>query len=479
VPASKPFTLSHFKTWTKQLVLDSGEKFKLEPFQEHFAQDVFSGKPVCWLVIPQGNGKTTLVAALALYKLQFTEFGAIPVAAASRDQAGLIYSQAAGFVIRSEMEGTFRCLEGYRRILCEKMHSRVQVMAADANTGDGIIPTDCIIDELHRHKSLELYRTWRGKLKKRDAQIIVISTAGEPGGEFELQRDLMRQMAQEVEREETFARAVGESFVLHDWSVPEDGDADDLELVARANPLSSVTAESLREERESPDWNLGHWRRLTCNLPTRSVSAAITEEEWFSALVEDGIPKGEDVDVGLDLGWKNDTTAIQPLWVRDNEYRLFARGTVLVPPRNGNTLHPDAIKRALVETHERNPIRRVVMDISNGMDIASWIEDEFGCEVVDRGQNNKFACEDYEFFMEALRQGWIKHDGNKDLTRHALNAISRQATYGDLRFDRPSASRSDRQKQDMRVIDALTAAAMVHTSAAIELVSGEAGFAFV
>jgi phage terminase large subunit-like protein len=465
----KPFTLDHFRSWAAGLVLDSGDPWELEPFQEQFVEDVFTGKPACWLVIPQGNGKTTLVAGLALYKLEFTEFGHIPVAAASRDQAGLIYGQAAGFVVRSELESKFRCLEGYRRILCPSMHSRIQVMAADANTGDGIIPTDCIIDELHRHKSLELYRTWRGKLKKRNAQIIVISTAGEPGGEFEQQRDRMRQMAQEVEREEVFTRAVGDAFVLHDWSVPEDGDSDDLGLVARANPLSSVTVATLRDERESPDWNLQHWRRLTCNLPTRSDMAAITEAEWFEAEVERDIPAGTEVEVGIDLGWKNDTTAIQPLWIRSDDYRLLGKGRVIVPPRNGNSTHPDEIKRAILELNTRTPIKRVVMDTSNGMDIAAWIEDELGCEVSDHSQSNAFHCADYKTFMEALRQGWLKHTRDENLTRHALNAIARPATYGDLRFDRPHRSRESRHKQDVRVIDALTAAAMVHTEAASEL----------
>src|SRR6185437_17136442 len=75
---AEPFTLEHFKWWVSQLVLDSGDPWILEPFQEQFIEDVFSGKPVCWLVIPQGNGKTTLVAGLALYKLEFTEFGAVP-----------------------------------------------------------------------------------------------------------------------------------------------------------------------------------------------------------------------------------------------------------------------------------------------------------------------------------------------------------------------------------------------------------------
>ena len=89
----------------------------------------------------------------------------------------------------------------------------MQVFAADASTGDGIIPTACFIDELHRHKNLELYRTWRGKLKKRAGQLVVISTAGEPGAEFEEQRERMRQMATDVHRDETFLRAGGESFV--------------------------------------------------------------------------------------------------------------------------------------------------------------------------------------------------------------------------------------------------------------------------
>ena len=109
------------------------------------------------------------------------------------------------------------------------------------------------------------------------------------------------------------------------------------------------------------------------------------------------------------------------------------------------------------------------MDTSNGMDIAAWIEDELGCEVVDRGQSNAYHCADYKSFMEALRQGWLKHTRDENLTRHALNAIARPATYGDLRFDRPHRSRESRHKQDVRVIDALTAAAMVHTEAASEI----------
>jgi phage terminase large subunit-like protein len=473
-----PFTLEHFGDWAGRLELDNGAPWKLEPFQQDFVADVFSGIPVCWLMIPQGNGKTTLVAGLALYHIEFTEFASVAISAATREQAQTIAQQAHGMLIRSDREAEFVCqVEGNRRIRYDPMHSRLQVKAADEKTGDGIIPTLCIIDELHRQKDLGLYRTWRGKLKKRDAQMLVISTAGEPGSEFEQQRDRMRQMAEETERGETFVRSKGPSFVLHDWALPEDGDCDDLELVARANPLSGITAESLSEERHSPDWNLGHWRRLTCNLPTRAVNAAITEAEWFGAQVDDEIPAGERVTVGLDVAFKHDTTAAVPLWVRDEEFRLLGPASILVPPRNGNSLHPDLIENALLEIHERNPVDTLVMDTSKAEWLGSWAEDVIGCEVVDRGQSNAFACPDYEKFMEALSKGWLKHTGDAGLNQHVLNAIARPATFGDLRFDRPSPSRADRGKQDVRVIDALVAAAMANNYASS--VSTELLVAFV
>jgi phage terminase large subunit-like protein len=62
---------------------------------------------------------------------------------------------------------------------------RIQVYAADDRTGDGVIPSLAILEELHRHPSLMLYRTWYGKLPKRGGQLISISTAGSQASEYE------------------------------------------------------------------------------------------------------------------------------------------------------------------------------------------------------------------------------------------------------------------------------------------------------
>lgn len=479
-----PFTLEHFRAWATDLILDTGEPWHPEGFQEAFLTDVFAGIPEAWLVVPEGNGKTTLVAGLALYHCEFRPHASVPIAASSREQAEIMYRQAEGFVLRSPRlyqpvhsalqlaKGKrktdvprFVCLEGYRRINHFE-GGRIQVFAADDRTGDGVIPTLGIIDELHRHRNLALYRTWAGKLAKRAGQIVTISTAGVPGSEFETTREQIRQQATQVERAETFIRAASGRLVLHEWAVPEKGDIENFELVKAANPFSGITVEGLTQKFASPTMTIAHWRRFVCNLPTRSEQAAIQEAEWHAAATTDRIPEGTPIWLGLDVAWKWDTTAAVPLWFRDHDYRLLGPASVLVPPRDGTSLDPNEVERAIVAIHQRNPIHTVVMDTSRAEQLGMWIETELSATVIDRQQTNAQAVEDYDRFMEALRSGWLKHAGDQGLTQHAFNAVARVLPFGDARFDRPSQTRQGGD-QDRRVIDALIAAAMVHSQASL------------
>ena len=434
-------------------------------------RDVFRGVPECWLVVPEGNGKSTLVAGLALYHAEFTRDAWVPVAASSRDQARIMYRQAKGFVSRSPVLRGFLCFDGYRRVDFREMGSQIEVFAADDRTGDGIIPTFCILDELHRHRSLDLYETWRGKLGKRGAQIVAISTAGEPGGDFEVVRERIRQMADQVERKGSFTRALGESVVLHEWAVPEQANVEDMTVVKAANPFTGVTKASLRKNFDSPTMTMGHWRRFKCNLPTRSDDAAITEAEWAAAATSERIPVGEPIWLGLDLAWKWDTTAAVPLWIRDPEFRLLGPAQVLWPPRNGQSLDPGLVESMLLDIHDANPVHTVVMDTTKGEQLAEWIRTELGAEVIDRQQTSVLAAVDYERFMEALRLGWLRHAGDAGLRRHALNAVARLLPGGQARFDRADRNRATGQGE-RKVIDALVAAAMVHTAASADLATG-------
>lgn len=460
------------------MVLDTGDPWAPEPFQLEIAEDIFSGFDEFWVVIPEGNAKTTLMAGIGLYHGDYTPTAEVLLAAASRDQAGLLFSQAAGFVERSPgFRERFRVFEGYRRIKCLRSGGRLQVFAADDRTGDGVIPTLGLIDEPHRARSLALVRTWRGKLQKRGGQLGLLSTAGEPGTEFEDARSRAIADATDIQVDGFHTRAAGEYSVIHDWSVPKGVDVSDMDVVKQANPLSTITAQTLAKKYGSPTMTETHWRRFVCNQAVRGEETAINPQEWAN-LGGTGIPDGETVDVGVDLGWKHDTTAIVPLWMPELERRVIGAPEILIPPRDGTSMDPEQIKTAFLELHERTPIRYAVMDPDRGAEIAAWLEGDLGVEVVEHGQSHEPMTLAYDRFMEAVRNGWLEHPRDPELTEHVLNAIAKVLPDGRARFDRPSTSRSQ-SGQRRRVIDALIAAVMVHSVAVAEWdVPSEPMFAF-
>lgn len=504
-----PFTVEHFRVYAGRLVYDDGQTRDPEPFQLDFAREVFrglneGGRAEDWLIVPEGNGKTTFVGELALYGCDWASRPWIPVGASTRDQAKTLYTQTKGFVDDTPgLSRRFHCFDGYRSIVPldprtgEKRGGRgIEIMPWDPASNDGVIPFPFFIcDELHRHPDMSLWRLWKGKARKRGAVGIGISTAGAPGEEFEEARDRVRESCRRIRRGHGGTLYRGNRMSMWEYKLDDPEKATDPEAVAAINPLSTNTVDKFIEALGSPTLDLGDFKRLACNIPARSTFAAITDDEWAGARADGrdrrpnyaAIPEGERTDAGLDIGWKQDTTALVSIWEQPN-FRLLDEAVIEVPPRDGTSLHPDRVKAMLYTRMERNPIDSLVMDTSSAEDIAHWAADELGVVVMDRTQSNDLAVLDYKNFMLGLRtdatfREQVKNDkgrvvGYRDhkplrivascpkLTRHAMNAIGRRLPRGDTRFDRPTSSRSTPSKQDTRVIDALTAAclAVTHTT---------------
>jgi len=457
------WTVPHFEAYASRLVFDDGEQHPPEDWQLAFVEDLFAGRRENWLITPEGNGKTTFTAILALYGADFCSGPWIPVGAASSKQARILHDQAGEFVRKTPgLEERFRVFDGYLKIASKANGGRgIEIFAADPKTGDGVIPFPfAIIDEGHRQEDMRLYRLWKGKLRKRGGQIIMLSTAGEPETPFENTREKIRRRGgTDRKRKGAFQRVATDALVMHEYMVVSDEACSDMAAVAEANPLSLIDEKVLLDEYESDTFDLGDWKRLKCNRPTRAAISAITDAEWDAAEVERGWVTGENTDLGLDVAWKWDTTAFVPIW-DGPEYRLLGPASIITPPRDGSTLHPDEIKSAFHELASANTVETVVMDTSKAEDIAAWLEEQ-GVTVLERGNTNQPAVQDYEAFMDGLRNGTLKHTGDAGLRAHVLNAIARRLPGGDRRFDRPSTTRQTNIKQDRRVIDALTAAAMV------------------
>lgn len=458
-----------------RFVLDTGECWQPEPFQVATIDALCRGVERVWLEIPEGNAKTTLAAIIALAHTFYVTDAEMPCAASSRDQAMTLLRQATGIIRRTPgLLEHFKPTEGHRRVMCPSSGGRLQIYAADAGTGDGVIPTLGLLEELHRHPTLELLRTWAGKLYKRRGQLLIISTAGEPGGEYELAKEAA--LAEclrlgEVRRDGALTVATMPGFEMRLHALQRGDDVEDLELVKQANPLSTITLETLAAKRADPTWNRQHWARFTCGIPMRDASSAVSAEEW-RRLRKATIPKDKPVVAGLDLGWKLDTTAIAPIWLPEPHRRVIGKPTILVPPRDGTSLPFTAIKDAFRRVHDRNPIEIVAMDPSaGGRVVAEWLEDPddgLGCRVVEVSPGNVAQVKVYNAWMEAVREGWIEHPHDPDLDAHVLNAVAKSVSHDRYRFDRPAPSRAARL-QDRRVIDALIAASGAHWVAVAEL----------
>jgi hypothetical protein len=459
-----PFTVDHFRKYAGLLVFDDGECREPEDWQLELAEDLFAGfKRNLW-VIPEGNGKTTFVAELALYGADYSESPWIPIGAAAAKQARILHDQATGFIQRTPgMGDRFRSFGGYLLIRSLRNGGKgIEVFAHDPKTGDGVIPFPyALLDELHRHPDMRLWDLWGGKLRKRGGQMLGITTGGEPETPFENMRDAIRRRAVDRRHDGSHLRATAPGEVLHEWMVPKAELCSDMGAVKAANPLSMITVETLTEDFALVT-DLGEWNRLKCNRPTRSSQSAITDQEWDDAQVDTEIPDGSPVDLGVDIAFKWDTTAIVPLF-KGPSFRLLGAPRILVPPRDGSSLHPDEIKNAILALTERFRVETVVIDIGHqAEEIAHWIEDELGVPVIERDHRKMAAhVEDYTAFTEGLRTGTLKHTGDQGLRSHVLHAIAHRLPGGEYRFLRPSQSRGSAREQDRRVIDALTAAAMV------------------
>jgi phage terminase large subunit-like protein len=473
-------TLDDFLEWTSRLILDTGENWKLEPFQEEIVADLIAGYSEIWALVPEGNGKTTLWGGIALYHAQHTPSAFVPVGASSREQAEIMYRQAEGFVFRtpgllatkkSDTTG-FRCQEGYRRIKALETGGRIQVYAADDRTADGVIPTLALPDELHRHRNLRLYRTWRGKLEKRGGQIATISTAGEPESEFEETRDKILKEAEKIEHlgpHGAHIRAEGEDIVLHDWAVRNRAEFEDMEVVAAANPREAITVASLAKKRGSPTMTDAHWLRFVCNIAARESGQAITPEEW-DALADDPFePEGDWVCGWLDLGWKVDTTAMGMLRWHSVEKRFIEDILVLEPP-----VDEADIVRGLVERQRKHgPIGWVYDPNAGGQQMAQMLEkgehpqqdgEEF--TFIEHSQDNAPMSLAATRADEAVRNGWLRHDGNKTLRKHALNTVRKSLGGEKWKYDRPAEAKGAARQRFP--IDAWTGVLMGNSVAVAE-----------
>jgi phage terminase large subunit-like protein len=423
--------LDEFGLFASELQIEDGSAFALQAYQRRDLVPYFDGCRELVILLPKKNGKSTLIAALALYHLLTVPNAECIIVAASREQADIVLRQARMFVRQSPSLSKELEIQ-QRTIRVRGEEGRIRILASDADTLDGALPTLAIVDELHRHKSADAYGVLRNGLGPRNGQIITISTAGSrsdsPLGQIRAQAHQLPTFARDGMR--NTARSADGRFSFVEYGLGPDDDADDLETVKQANPAPWQSLEALAELKASTEtrhvpWE---WLRFFCGVWTEG------EEPWIEPGVWDGLAQPFELEdkvfVGVDRGSRDEEPAIVLAAKRGDE--IYVKATVF----------PDGTDFEDLEDAIRDLAPRIIT--------ASYDPNQFNA-VAERLRKEGYQMREFPLTAERLskasitlwdliEKGRLHHDGDPALRSHVLGGIVKEDGRG-WRIQRDPRSR--------------------------------------
>jgi phage terminase large subunit-like protein len=434
--------LSHTKgKWARE----KNAKVKLELWQLAFVRSLFGWKrpdgtrrfSSAFLFIPRKNGKSFLAAAIALYVLFMDKEPEAECycAAGSRDQAALVFKQAASMIRKAPaLDKRSRVLDATYRIVHDG--SFIRAISADDGTAHGFSPHLIIGDELHVWPNRHLYETLHTGIGARDQPLeIYITTAGHD----------RQSICYEVYQR---ACAVRDGTIEDDSLLPaiyEASETDDWENPAtwkKANPNYGVSVNEryLREEakkaRENPAYE-NTFKRLHLNVWTATDKRWIPLGDWDNCHATDDVLKPhEAVWCGLDLSSVRDFSAFATVAKRDGVLRTevtcwapadrieflerehniscqsWIRDGWLVPCRGG-TIHQTQILEHIRSVIDRHDVQSIGYDPYNAHAVWQPLQEEHGEKFMVVYRQGLGSMSAPTKAMEtAILDGRIDHGGN-------------------------------------------------------------------
>lgn len=166
----------------------AGKPIELEPWQKFLVSQIYGWKTLngnrlrrsVYIEVPRKSGKSTLCSVLSLYHLMADGEASAEVysAAISRDMARIVFGDAQAMA-RASAELSKHLVIHRSNIFYRKTNSKLEPLSADANQLEGRSPSFAVIDELHVHKTPDVYDVLNVASGARLCPILfAISTAG-------------------------------------------------------------------------------------------------------------------------------------------------------------------------------------------------------------------------------------------------------------------------------------------------------------
>jgi phage terminase large subunit-like protein len=437
-----------------------------------------TGRAELLVLLPKGNGKTLLFAALAVFHLLTVKNAECFIGAADKDQAATMFRFASHFVeSEPELKARLAVRESTKTIRSKRDQGFIKVLASDDSKGGGkrhsYNPSLALIDELHAHDNDNLYTALRSATFKRGGLVITISTAGHDeensplgikraevfayehsGGK--VRRELcVNARAQPVKAKGgrlTIVESPSGNTCMLEWACRPDDDLDDMGVVKLANPASFVTIAGLEDGHETLEEAV--FARYRANVWAQATDAVIKEAIWDG--LDDGseIPDGAPRWVIVDFARKSDGCAVLELW-RDPEREVVVPHSQIwarrqkkagrVQPPAHTLIDEPTIRQSLVREHIRS-IR------DGGAEVLGVIYDphlfdpeelsDEGFLMIEFPQTPARLVPASKVFYDTVHDNGIAHNGDKVLRSHVISGASKSVSGGEgWRFSKAASKK--------------------------------------
>lgn len=434
----------------------AGKPFVLDPWQVKIVRDLIGTKRddglrqyrTAYIEVPRKNGKSLLVAGLALFLLFVDrEKGAqIYSAAADREQARIVFGFAKS-MIEASPELLAKCTIYKDTISLNERRASYKVLSADAVTKHGLGASAILFDELHVQKTRDLWDTLKTSTVHREQPLTVaITTAGYDRNSicWDMHQKAAQQLAG-LTNDSTFYPVIYAAGDKDDWTDPE--------VWKRANPGFgiSVREDYLATESEDAQNNPAQentFRRLHLNQWTEQETRWLPMEIWGRGdgdldLVE---YEGRECFAGLDLGWADDLSSLvllfpaddggydlfswfwcadTPATIRSKRDRVGYRNWIaegFIDETDGEVTDFGVIVKAIEELSQRFVIHSLALDPRNATQTSIEL-DARGINVFKFGQTYANFHEPMTRMMVLLKDAKLRHGSNPVLRWMAANVV--------------------------------------------------------
>lgn len=229
----------------------AGEPFILEPWQQFIVWNIFGWKignkngprrfRIIYLEISRKNGKSTFLAGIGLYCfICDKEAGAECYAAATKEkQAKIVHGEAIRMVKKSP--NLKKKVQIFRNNLSiDETDSKFEPLGRDSDTQDGLNVHCSIIDELHAHKTRDMWDVLETATGSREQPLqIAITTAGfERTSICYEQHEYLEKILKDVGSENPYD---DDTYFGMIYTIDENDDWSDEKVWIKANPNLNVS----------------------------------------------------------------------------------------------------------------------------------------------------------------------------------------------------------------------------------------------